>query len=237
MKRSAMVGLLAGMLFVLGGGVSVAAALSPQAALVSTLNSALPRVNVTNPPRMSNPSFNCSARIKVRESPRPSHRRCRETTASASGGGWRVSKSYPAVPTGTLSVGCPSATTCYAVGGNSSGASVILATTNAGATWTSQSVPPAPGYLNGVACPSATTCYAVGYNSYADASVILATTNAGSTWTPQSVPSGAAYGYLSGVACPSATTCYAVGYNFSAGVGGVILATTNAGATWTSQSV
>ena len=218
-RAGLVVGLLAGMLLVLGGGAHATAALGAQTADSSSAHPSLPPVSLTNPVSASNLPLDFSRRVQIQESPRPPHLRSPEAPASASGAGWHVSKSYPSAPYAN-GVACPSTTTCYAVGQNASGG-VILATSNSGTTWTSQSVPSGTNVLNGIACPSVTTCYAVGgYNSVSyGIAEILATSNSGTTWTSQSVPSGSSD--LIAVACPSVTTCYAVGQNSSGG--GLIL--------------
>lgn len=149
--------------------------------------------------------------------------------------GWTVNHEYPAVP-GTWAVACPSTTTCYAVGHNSTSSADILATTDGGATWTNQTVPSGVASLDAVACPSPATCYAVGFGGGSYDGVIVATTDGGTTWRSQSTPVGGddTSGYLSGVACPSTTTCYAVGSDEGTSTAD-ILATTNGGATWMAQ--
>ena len=142
--------------------------------------------------------------------------------------GWQVDTSYPAVP-GATAVACPTASNCFAVGTNRSGAGDILATTDGGTTWTSQSVPSGVTGLSGVACSSADSCFAVGSDSDLGTGVILATTD-GSTWSSQSVPPGV--GGLVAVACPATDTCYAVGF----GDGGGVIVTTADGSTWATQT-
>ncbi|MHB8289608.1 MAG: hypothetical protein ACYDEY_10300 [Acidimicrobiales bacterium] len=162
-RAGLVVGLLAGMLLVLGGGAHATAALGAQTADSSSAHPSLPPVSLTNPVSASNLPLDFSRRVQIQESPRPPHLRSPEAPASASGAGWHVSKSYPSAPYAN-GIACPSTTTCYAVGQNGSGG-VILATSNSGTTWTSQSVPSGTSDLIAVACPSVTTCYAVGQNS------------------------------------------------------------------------
>ena len=162
-RAGLVVGLLAGMLLVLGGGAHATAALGAQTADSSSAHPSLPPVSLTNPVSASNLPLDFSRRVQIQESPRPPHLRSPEAPASASGAGWHVSKSYPSAPYAN-GIACPSTTTCYAVGQNASGG-VILATSNSGTTWTSQSVPSGSSDLIAVACPSVTTCYAVGQNS------------------------------------------------------------------------
>ena len=154
------------------------------------------------------------------------------TKATAASSQWRTSVSYPAPVEALFGISCASATTCEAVGDDTSaGAGAILGTTNGGTTWTRQPVPSGVGDLKGISCVSATTCEAVGWDTL-DAGVILGTIDGGTTWSSQPVPSGV--GGLGGISCASATTCEAVGAGSTAGV---ILGTTNGGTTWSLQPV
>ena len=94
-----------------------------------------------------------------------------------------MGRSETALGTGTLSaIACPSTTHCYVVGVTFAGGhAVIMATSDAGATWTAQSAPGGTGSLSNIACPSTTTCYAGG-------SGIIGTTNSGKTWSSQTLP-------------------------------------------------
>ena len=145
-------------------------------------------------------------------------------------------------------VSCPSATTCVAVGYESSNntyQSVATVGTLSGGTWTwtTQSVvtPDATGYgqLNAVSCPSATSCVAVGYDGSlqngSNQSVTTVATLSGGLWTwsaesPVTADSSGA-GYLTGVSCSTATTCVAVGYD--AGAQSVTTSGTLSGGSWT----
>ncbi len=134
-------------------------------------------------------------------------------------------------------IACPSTTTCYAVGTNSSSEDKIFSTSTGGAKWTQVNAPSGVKTLSSISCPSITTCYAVGAGS-SGSGVVAATTDGGSSWRQQVAPGGM-YG-LYGVACPSITTCYAVGLEprlgESAFRAGVIVATINGGVTWTSEN-
>ena len=132
------------------------------------------------------------------------------SAAGIEGPTWNVSTSYPAVSDGIESTACPSTTTCYAVGSNSSGYGEVLFTTNSGETWISQNLPTGTGGLSDIACPSITTCYAIGEEITGPAEIVE-TSNLGSTWTASNGSSGVAD--LTSVACPSTTTCYVVGDN------------------------
>src|SRR6202034_2068653 len=91
----------------------------------------------------------------------------------------------PADVAGYHGISCPASASCYAVGTGTTGAGVILATTNAGQLWTSQHLPAGSNDLDGISCPAVTTCAVTGGN--VDEGV-LQTTNGGKTWTRQPVP-------------------------------------------------
>ncbi len=120
-------------------------------------------------------------------------------------------------PSGTGPLGAVSCATtrrCWAVGvagpdpAPSSGATVIAATTNGGATWKAQQV--AGGstpQLSGVSCPSATQCMAVGSNgaSLPGSGVVVTTSDAGTTWAAAGSPQNALV--VSSVTCASPSDC------------------------------
>jgi hypothetical protein len=119
-----------------------------------------------------------------------------------------------------LGVSCPDSEHCFAVGADSGADPVILATSNAGASWTRQTAP-AGKQLDAIACTSDTLCWAVG-----EGGEILHTSN-GSSWSTQTDPNEA---NVLGIACPSASVCVAVGAKKPAN--GLILRTTNGGSSW-----
>lgn len=123
------------------------------------------------------------------------------------------------------------------LGDEGTNASVILATTNGGATWTRQLTyhPPVlenqPGaVLTAIACSDARHLVAVGTDD--SGCEVFRTANGGATWTGLSRAAKASLGFfdLSDVVLASATRGWAVG-------DGTIAETTNGGATWTRQSV
>jgi hypothetical protein len=150
---------------------------------------------------------------------------------------WKV-QSTPN-PTGTSGVvaldgvSCSSATSCVAVGFNSTGSlkdSTLIESWN-GTEWKIQSSPN-PGKevnaLHGVSCTSSTACTAVG-TVYSG--VLIERWN-GTEWLSQTGVSKGATSGLNAVSCTSATACAAVGsYETSS------LAESWNGTTWTSQSV
>ena len=113
---------------------------------------------------------------------------------------------------------CPSATTCFAVGGSG----LIATTTDGGANWRTDNSS-SNVTLTGVSCPDTNTCYAT-----ASDSTILHTTDNGGIWDVQMGTNPYA-----AISCPSPAVCFAVG---SGGVNpGAVSATANGGAAWTRQ--
>ena len=101
---------------------------------------------------------------------------------------------------------CPSTTTCYALGADSSD---IEMTVDSGRTWR-MAVLAGSGYggLDSISCPLPTTCYATGTPE------IIAAKDSGPTWREQGVPDGTKP-VMTGIACSSPTTCVAVGQDFN----------------------
>ncbi len=104
--------------------------------------------------------------------------------------------------------------------------SVVLATTDGGATWGPQSSGALGDTgLTGVSFASANDGWAVGWDVDTYGSVVLATTDGGTTWSPQT--SGTlANTMLNAVSFANASDGWAVDNN------GTILSTTDGGATW-----
>jgi hypothetical protein len=100
---------------------------------------------------------------------------------------------------------CPTSTTCYAVGTDSSETEGVVVPITNGIPGTPANVS-GPNALHGVACPSAAICYAVGTTSSPEGVVVPM--SSGTPGAPESVPGTYE---LFRVACPTTTTCYAVG--------------------------
>ena len=152
-----------------------------------------------------------------------------ETASADTVPGWVVNQQYPAAADAAWSVACPSTSTCFAVGENSTNSAEILATTDGGAHWTSQTVPAGSTELTAIACASTIVCDAVS-GSVESGSTVLSTTDGGTTW--RSLPIGAITS-LSAIACPTTTSCVVTGQNQLGQA--AIVATTDAGATWVTQ--
>lgn len=139
--------------------------------------------------------------------------------------GWVIQAS--ANPPGTsagelLSVSCPSAVGCLAVGFNMTPDYAYSAFAEswdgATSTWTivSPVLPPAAALsmLTGVSCTSAAACTAVGsYETSGGVIYPLAERWNGTSWRLQNAlaPAGSTYTALKGVSCTSALACVAVG--------------------------
>lgn len=114
-----------------------------------------------------------------------------------------------------ISVSCPTATSCTAVGfwTDSGGNQTPFAEQWNGSTWSLHTTPVPSGamipQLNSVSCTSSTACEAVG----SDNTGAWAENWNGSTWTIQNTPTpgGGRNPFLGGVSCTAANACTAVG--------------------------
>ncbi|HTZ08061.1 MAG TPA: protein kinase, partial [Acidimicrobiales bacterium] len=145
---------------------------------------------------------------------------------------WTVEAQFSG-PAVLSSISCPTPSDCWAVGGSSADAALVVATRNAGASWTVQSVPTGVLYLNGIACADTEHCVAVGTGT-PDAAVV-STSDGGAHWTLRRVPAGVPDLYA--VACPSSADCVAVGSGLVASgssvvESGLVVASHDAGASW-----
>jgi hypothetical protein len=115
-------------------------------------------------------------------------------------------------------VSCTSATSCTAVGNETSNTEfVTLVERWNGQAWAVQSSPSGyAGALEGVSCTSATACTATGmYEPVNGPFLSLAEQWNGTTWSMKSVPTpkNKDFAELAGVSCVSATRCEAAGYS------------------------
>jgi hypothetical protein len=118
-------------------------------------------------------------------------------------------------------VACADTRHCWAVGVPGPNATmpagdstVIVATTNGGATWSTQSV--VGGYtpeLSGIACPTKTDCLAVGTNGLSNG-VVIVTHDAGAHWASATLPTGAIA--VQSVLCDGLAECTALVSNGTA---------------------
>ncbi len=122
-----------------------------------------------------------------------------------------------------LAVSCGSPDRCWAVGsGNpvprspSGNPSVIVGTTDGGATWAVQPDPlPTPSTLSSISCPDARHCMAVGYLAGAQlAGTAVTTSDGGRRWHTVTAPAGATE--LVGVGCRGAGRCLVLATDGSA---------------------
>ena len=138
-----------------------------------------------------------------------------------------------------LGISCPSATSCFAVGGfGPGGISHLLVEHWDGTRWSLVTVADPPGFtdaeLTAVSCGSPTSCLAVGYSPSTAATPSFLERWDGGTWTTEFVTTpagGTAVGPL-GVACASASACVAVGA-YRSGTAGVTLIEDWDGTNWT----
>lgn len=147
-----------------------------------------------------------------------------------------------------ISVSCPAATSCTAVGTRpavvGSGQTDIQAMQWNGTTWTEHpAAKPSggPGRIWSVACTSATFCVMAGdnYANQGDSKKIwpVAEIWNGSTWKLSTVPNPAPkqQSDLFGVDCSAATACTTVGFYQTHPAGGVTMADRWNGTAWTQQ--
>jgi hypothetical protein len=133
---------------------------------------------------------------------------------------WAVvtSPSPPAPTAGTFAaVACPTASRCFAVGGDF-GRYSQLESWN-GAAWSLAAFPKPAGTtasnLTGIACPAAASCFAVGTaQAGSGPNKTLVEQWNGTSWSLDASPNPAgALNILTAVTCPTATSCFAVGQN------------------------
>jgi len=144
-----------------------------------------------------------------------------------------------------LGVSCASATSCFAVGGDTGFDSHFNETLVLGWNGSKWSIVKSPGgsvgkyaTLSGVSCPSAKSCYAVGNSSASPDSTaamhsLIEHWN-GTAWTrvASADPAPAVRSALSGISCPSATSCVAVGGDSGSSGRNSTLVLTLSGSTW-----
>ena len=133
---------------------------------------------------------------------------------------WSIAPSgnAPGTPSGSLAkVACPSATTCYALGGYGTGdATVTMMQQWDGSKWTIASAAPLRGpvnssgpYLSDLECVSETFCVLVGQYQFAGGdSHPLAERWDGSAWAVMPSPDLDGV-FFTSVSCPSETSCFA----------------------------
>jgi photosystem II stability/assembly factor-like uncharacterized protein len=125
-------------------------------------------------------------------------------------------------------VACPSASTCFAVGGSSTGISVVRKSADGGTTWATV-YSAVPGVtLSGIACATTSTCvaYVAGL-----VPLLVWTSDGGTSWIVRLPQTTVAQ--VDAVTCPDATTCVAGALN---NLGEPeFLRTTDSGVTWSSR--
>jgi photosystem II stability/assembly factor-like uncharacterized protein len=115
------------------------------------------------------------------------------------GQSWRMHE-LDLVSISLMNIDCPTASTCFAVGDEMSGGSLIVATDDGGKTWSdltgTQSVA-----LGDISCATITVCVAAGRTS------IISTSDAGRTWRTEA-PSRENLTWFNGVDCPLEGICF-----------------------------
>lgn len=153
--------------------------------------------------------------------------------ATTDGGSTWAAQTMPSGVADLSSVSCPSATTCYAVGGgfDSSGSSGdVAATTDGGTTWVNKT-PGGMAEMFAISCPSALICYSAGFGpDSTDRGGIMTTTDGGTTWSGTTVGAAA----LTSIGCPATTVCFAAGDEYTPP--GEIVKTTD-GSSWSNQTL
>ncbi|MGO9657797.1 MAG: DUF1707 domain-containing protein [Acidimicrobiales bacterium] len=109
---------------------------------------------------------------------------------------------------GLSGVSCPDTAHCFAVGGVQGGGSIVLRTSDGGATWAGHALSADNGWLNSVDCPTPADCWAVGT---ATTLALVGTANAGALWTD--VPDDHTTTSGGTVSCPTVDRCWATQEN------------------------
>lgn len=126
---------------------------------------------------------------------------------------WSVvpSGSPPGAPTGSLfDVVCPTASSCFAVGGYTTGSGARpLAEHWNGTRWSAMPFPTGSGFLRSIACASTTSCLALGPGT-------KTARWDGTTWTSVAIADPGVPVVLVSVACPTETSCFLVGSKLGA---------------------
>lgn len=149
------------------------------------------------------------------------------TTTSSLPANAVVGHPTPSAGDSLLSVSCPTASACLAVG-SATGANrpVALVSGDGGARWHPGKLPVSSGQLTAVSCATRQACLAVGQGQ-GGAPVVVSTANAGRSWQRGSLPPGATA--LLGLDCTSGTSCITVASQSS---GVVTEITRDAGRAW-----
>lgn len=151
---------------------------------------------------------------------------------------WTAHYSLPAQFSQVLSVSCPTASHCVAVGVSDADTSVIAVSTDGGSTWSLANLTAfasAPGWAQAITCPSALVCYVAGGDQVPYVPMMAESVDGGTDWTllDHELPGGS-YN-LDAISCPSALSCVAAGQTAAEGPATVIF-TTDGGSNWVASS-
>jgi photosystem II stability/assembly factor-like uncharacterized protein len=161
---------------------------------------------------------NCFAvgQVQVNETPPDSTINDEIFETQNAGATWSADTA-PSVTGDLTSISCPSATECFAGGGQAltgEPQDQIIETTDDGAEWSEVTLPDVTDsvdQITAIECTSDESCMATDGSGF-----VLATSNGGAAWTASSIPEKSGFGaYPSSVACVSSTTCFVGGYSES----------------------
>ena len=152
---------------------------------------------------------------------------------------WAYYNSLPSQFNQLLSISCPTATQCAAVGTSTTDAPVVALSTDGGVSWTEANLSAftgAPGWSQAIDCPSALVCYTVGGSQGPFAPMVAKSTDGGQDWALLDSHLPALAGFdLNAISCSSTSTCVAVGALSSTGPA-IAITTTDGGSTWAQSS-
>jgi photosystem II stability/assembly factor-like uncharacterized protein len=155
----------------------------------------------------------------------------KQTNRAASSNTWQlvadVTSQFSAqdVSFSGVSLVCPSATTCFAIGHVSNGLQLEV-TSDGGATWT-PSTPPGNVNPTSITCPGTSTCAALA--TTANGAAMVETADGGASWTSNAFP-GTLSGINSTLSCTTSLACVAIADSASGSASSFV--TTDGGQTW-----
>ncbi len=102
-----------------------------------------------------------------------------------------------------MSVSCPDAAHCFAVGSVQNGGALVLGSSDGGQTWVSRALSIDNGWLNSIDCPTRDNCWAAGT---ATTLALVGTANAGAAWA--AFPDNHTSTSGGTVSCPTVDRCW-----------------------------
>ena len=107
-----------------------------------------------------------------------------------------------------MSISCPDAIHCYAVGSVQNGGALVLGSSDGGQTWIGRALSRDNGWLNSIDCPTADNCWAAGT---ATTLALVGTANAGAEWAAFPDKHTSTSGGT--VSCPTVNRCWVTQQN------------------------